>query len=127
MIRLNNVGVDQVGDELCLTDEIFDEHFLARVVGPDDLDCHPLDEIARTMLFSFIDDPHTALKNLADDVVTKLVLDAEQRHRHMVGNRLAKSSPTRVTPRKTLFFLIFSLARNAHWILIRCKSVDFSD
>ena len=32
MIGLDDVGVDQVGDELGLADEIFDEHLLARVI-----------------------------------------------------------------------------------------------
>jgi hypothetical protein len=52
MIRLDDVRVDQVGDELGLADEILDEHLLAREIGADDLDGHAFDEIARAVLLA---------------------------------------------------------------------------
>ncbi len=93
MISLDDVRVDQVGDELGLADEILDEHLLAREIGTNDLDGHALDEVARAVLLGFIDDAHAALKNFADDFVAKFALDCEQRHRRMVENWPLKSSP----------------------------------
>ena len=84
MVGLDDVGVDQIGDELGLADEVLDEHLLAGEVGADDLDRHALDEIARAVLFRLIDDAHAALKNFADDFVAELALDREERHAGMV-------------------------------------------
>ena len=81
MIGLDDVGVDQVGDELGFADEILDEQFLVGVILADDFDGDALDEIARAVLLGFVDDAHAALKNLADDLVAKFVLDGEERHR----------------------------------------------
>ena len=127
MVGLDDVRVDQVGDELGLADEIFDEHLLARVIGPDDFDGDALDEIARAVLLGFINDAHAALKNFADDFIAEFVLDGEQRHARMVGNCPAKSSLAAAWHGKNRIFLIFSLAPRAHWILTRIKSGDFSD
>ena len=93
MIGLDDVRVDQIGDELGLADEILDEHLLAGETGPDDFDGHAFDEIARAVLLALIDDAHAALKNLAGDFVAKFVLDGEQRHTWMVENCAVKSSP----------------------------------
>ena len=93
MIGLDDVRVDQIRDELGLADEILDEHLLAGEIRADDLDGDALDEIARAVLLAFIDDAHAALKNFADDLVAKFVLDGEQRHARMVGNRPLMSSP----------------------------------
>jgi hypothetical protein len=84
MVGLDDVRVDQIGDELGLADEILDEHLLARVMGADDLDGDALDEITRTVLLGFIDNPHAALKDFADDFVVKLALNGEERHGRMV-------------------------------------------
>ena len=84
VIGLDNVGVDQIRDELGLADEVFDEHLLAGEIGPDDLDGHALDEIARAALLGFIHDAHAALKDFADDFVAEFVLDGEERHVRMV-------------------------------------------
>ena len=86
MVGLDNVRVDQVGDELGLADEILDEHLLAREIGPDDFDGDALDEILRAVLFGFIDNAHAALKDFAGDFVAKFVLDCEQRHARMLEN-----------------------------------------
>jgi len=106
---LDDVRVDQVSHQLGFADEIFDEHLLARVIRPDDFDRHPLDEIARPVLFSLINNPHAALKNLADDGVSEITLDGKQRHCPMFGNRLAKSSPAQPTLEKLRFFCFFRL------------------
>jgi len=92
MISLNDVGVDQVGDELGFADEVLDELFLVGVVLADDFDGDTLDEIAGAVLLGLIDDAHAAFENFADDVVPKLVLDGEQRHRLMVMKLGLKSS-----------------------------------
>ena len=84
VVGLDDVRVDQVGDELGLADEVLDEQLLAGVIRADDLDGHALDEVARAVLLGFIDDAHAALKNLADDLVAELALDGEQRHARMV-------------------------------------------
>ena len=107
MIGLDDVRVDQVGDELGLADEILDEHLLAGEIGADDLDGDALDEIARAVLLGFIHNAHAALKNLADDFVAKLVLDGEERHARMVGNCPAKSSPAPSALKRTANFLCF--------------------
>ena len=66
------------------SDEILDEHLLARVMGADDLDGDAFDEIARAFLLGFIDNPHAALKDFADDFVVKLALNCEECHGRMV-------------------------------------------
>src|SRR5581483_11560316 len=82
MIRLHDVGVNQIGDEFRLADEVLDEHFLAGEIGADDFNGDALDEIARAVLLGFKDDAHAAFKNFADDFVTKFALNREQRHCH---------------------------------------------
>ena len=71
VVGLDDVGVDQVRDELGLADEILDEGLLAGVVGADDLDGDAFDEVARAVLLGLVDDAHAALENLADDFVTE--------------------------------------------------------
>ena len=56
MVSLDDVGVDEVGDELGLADEVLDELLVARVVLADDLDGDALDEVARAVLRAV---PHT--------------------------------------------------------------------
>ena len=75
---LDDVRVDQVGDELGLANEILDEHLLAGVALADDLDGDALDEVPRAVLLGLVNDAHPALENLADDLVAKIALDGEQ-------------------------------------------------
>src|SRR6185312_15117671 len=95
VVGLDDVRVDQVGHKLGLADEIFDEHLLAGVVGPDDFDGDPLDEIAGAMLLRLIHDAHATLENFPGDFITKFVLNREKCHARMVGNWSALSSPAR--------------------------------
>jgi hypothetical protein len=90
MVGLHDVRVNQVGDELGLADEVLDEHLLAREIRADDLDGHAL-----------------ALKNLADDFVSKIALYCEQRHAPMVIKLPAKSSPAVGRQKETVNFLCF--------------------
>ena len=93
VVRLDDVGMDQVGDELGLADEVLNEHLLAGVVRADDLDGDALDEVARALLLGLIDNTHATLKDLAGDLVAEIVLDVEERHGGMVGNCPVLSSP----------------------------------
>ena len=95
VISLNDVGVDEVGDELGFADKIFDELFLVGVVLADDFDGDAFDEVARSMLFGFVNDAHSAFENFADNVVAEFVLDGEERHELMVIKLIAKSSGQR--------------------------------
>ncbi len=80
MIGLDDVGVDEVRDELGFADEIIDELLLVGVVLADDLDGDALDKVAGAELFGFINDAHAALKNLADNFITEAAVDGEQSH-----------------------------------------------
>ena len=111
MIGLDDVGVNEVGDELGLADKILNEHLLARKVGPDDLDGDPLYKLASPLLLSLIYNPHAAFKYLADNLVAKTALDGEQCHNRMFGKCGFKSSPGHQTPEKYIIFLSFLLAR----------------
>jgi hypothetical protein len=86
--------VNEVSDEFGFADEIFDELFLARVILPDDFDGDPFYKFARAVLFRFVDDSHAAFENFADNVVTKFILDYEERHEPMFNKRGFKSSLT---------------------------------
>ena len=79
MVGLDDVGVDQVGHQLGLADEILDELLLAGVVLADDLHGHALDKIARAVLLGLVDHAHAAFENLADNLVAELALNGEQR------------------------------------------------
>ena len=92
MIRLDDVGVDQVRHQLGFADEIIDELLLVGVILAHDLDRDALDEFARAVLLGFIDNAHAAFENLADDVVAKFVLDCEESHEPIVIIRRFMSS-----------------------------------
>jgi hypothetical protein len=92
MIGLDDVGVDQVGDELSFTDEVFDKLLLVCVILADDFDGETLDELASAVLLGFIDNSHPALKNFSDDVVSKLILNGEESHDPIVTIRTLMSS-----------------------------------
>ncbi len=92
MVSLDDVGVDQVGHELGFADEIINELFLVGVVLANDFDGDALDEVAGAALFGLINDPHSALKNLADYVIAKVALNCEQGHGSIVDNFGGESS-----------------------------------
>lgn len=78
VVGLDDVGVDEVGDELGLADEIFDERLLVGVALADDFDGDALDEAARALLLGLIDDAHAALENFADHFVAQFAVDGEE-------------------------------------------------
>ena len=84
MIRLDDVGVDQVRDQFGFADEVVDELLLVGVILADDFDGDALDEFARAMLLGFIDNAHAAFKNFSHDVVAKFVLNSEESHEPIV-------------------------------------------
>ena len=84
VIGLDDVGVDEVGNELGFADEIFNELLLVGVVLANDFNGDAFDEVAGSMLFGFVNDPHAAFENLADNIVAEFVLDGEERHELMV-------------------------------------------
>ena len=92
VIGLGDVGVDQIGDQFGFADEVVDKLLLIGVVLANDLDGDAFDEAARPELFGFVNDAHSALIDLADNFVAKLVLDREQRHAPMLIERHLKSS-----------------------------------
>jgi hypothetical protein len=93
MVGLDNVRMDQIGDELGLADKILDEHFLAGEIGANDLDGDAFYEIARAMLLGLVDHAHAAFKNFARDVVPEIALDGKESHAWMFGNCALMSSP----------------------------------
>ena len=93
MVGLDNVRVDQVGHQLGLADEVFDELLLVGVVLANDLDRHPLDKVARAELFGLVHNAHAALENFPDDFVAEFALNREQAaHAGMLWQRPIKSS-----------------------------------
>ena len=110
VIGLNDVGVDQVRDELGFTDEVLDEIRLAGVIGADHLDGDALDEVARAALLGFVNDTHAAFKNLPDDFVPEFVLDGEKGHAAMLEKRVGKSSFALHEPLGSLDFTAFIFA-----------------
>ena len=92
MVGLDDVGVNQIGDQLRFPDEIVDELLLVGVVLADDFNGHAFDEIAGAELLGFIHDAHAAFVNLAHDFVAELVLDGEEGHAEMLNVWLWKSS-----------------------------------
>ena len=109
VVGLDDVRVNQVGDQLGLADEVLDEHLLAGEIRADDLDGHALDEIARAVLLGLKDDAHAAFKNLADNLVAKAALDGKKCHARMVGNCAAKSSPALEQEKNPQIFVFFCL------------------
>ena len=130
MVGLNDVGVNQIGDQFGLADEVLDELFLVGIILTDHLDGDALNKFAGAQLFGFVNDPHAALKNLADDFVTKLILNGEQRHAPMLFKHDLKSSPRCPEPRPDPNFyeefLHFLLAPLCRTVLIARKSHDFN-
>jgi len=98
LVGLDDVRVNQIRDELGFADKIIHEHFLTAKIRANDFDGDTLDEIARAVLFRFIDNAHATLENLPGDFIAKFVLDGEERHARMVGNCPAMSSPALKKP-----------------------------
>jgi hypothetical protein len=92
LVGLDDVRVDQVGDELGFADEVVQEQLLPREVLPDELERHAFDESLRTQLLGLVNDPHATFVELAHNAVVELVLDRERRHGVMVRIGCAKSS-----------------------------------
>ena len=90
-IDRDDARVAQRGGGACLTEEPV-ERCLVADLPTNDFDGDPFDEIPGATLFRFIDDAHAALKDFADDVVTKFVLNGEQRHVAMLLKVNGKSS-----------------------------------
>ncbi len=101
VVGLDDVGVDQIGHQLRLANEVLGERGLPGELGPDHFHRDPLSEPVCPQLFRLIDDAHPALREFAEDLVTELMIDGEQRHgAPMVGRTpvqsisCAQSSPT---------------------------------
>jgi hypothetical protein len=92
VIRLDNVGVDEIRNEFGFANEIIDELFLICVILANDLDGDSLDKPLRALLLRFIHYSHSALKNFADDFITKLVLYGEESHKLMLSQLRQLSS-----------------------------------
>ena len=130
MVGLNDVGVNQIGDQFGLADEVLDELFLVGIILTDHLDGDAFNELARAELLGLVHDAHAALENLPDDLVPKLILDGEKRHVPMLFKHDLKSSPRCPEPRPDPNFyeefLHFLLAPLCRTVLIARKSHDFN-
>src|SRR6478736_3341607 len=83
VVRLEDVGVDEVGHEPGLADEILLELRDARVLLANQLDGDDLAEIADSLLGGFVDQSHAAFGQFAGEFVLKLVedvLEGSRRH-----------------------------------------------
>ncbi len=92
VVGLDDIGMNQVGDEFGFANEIIDELFLVGVILANDLDGNAFDEAAGAQLLGFVHDAHTAFINLANDFVAELVLNREQSHAQMLAQCTRKSS-----------------------------------
>jgi hypothetical protein len=77
VVCLRDVGVDQIRDELGFADKIINELLLVGIVLANDFDGHAFNKSTRAKLLGFIHNSHSAFVNLADDLISKLVLDRE--------------------------------------------------
>src|SRR5688500_2221776 len=78
VIGLNDVGMDEVGDEFCFADKVFNEDLLIGEILANDLDCNTLGETARAFLLTFVNNAHPAFAEFAKDLVVEVALDGEQ-------------------------------------------------
>jgi hypothetical protein len=92
MIRLDDVGVDEVRYQFSFADEVLDEPLLVGIGLANDFDRNSLDEILRAVLLGLIYDTHAALENFPHDIVPKLVLDAKEWHYAMFVYQESMSS-----------------------------------
>lgn len=75
VIGLDNVGMDQVGNESCLTNEVALELCDRRIFFPDNFYRDDLPEIAGSKLHGLVDEAHAALRDLAGHLVVEFVED----------------------------------------------------
>ena len=75
VIGLDNVGMDQVGNESCLTNEVALELCDRRIFLPDNFYRDDLPEIAGSKLHGLVDEAHAALRDLAGHLVVEFVED----------------------------------------------------
>src|SRR5687768_4748683 len=78
MISLNDVGVDEVGDQFRFADKVFDEDLLVGEILANDLDRDALGETASAFLLTFVNNAHPAFAEFAKDFIVKVALDGEQ-------------------------------------------------
>jgi hypothetical protein len=90
---LDDICVDKIGHELGFTDEIFDELLLVGVGLSNNLNGHTFHEAPRTVLLGLVNDAHSTFKDLANDLVSEIALNREERHKRMLVEAFAKSSP----------------------------------
>src|SRR5262245_59555888 len=95
MVRLDDVGVDEVCDEFGFADEIFDEDVLVGEALANHFDGDAFNEITSSTLLRFVDNSHPAFAQLASDIVSKFALDREQpRHAAILREHNLKSRIT---------------------------------
>ena len=75
MVGLDDIRVDQIGDEARLADEVLLELWYARIFFANDLNSYELMEVARTELERLVDDAHAALGDLPEQLVAELVVN----------------------------------------------------
>ena len=92
MIRLHDVRVDQIRNQLGFADEVLNELLLVGIVLPNHFDGDAFDELARAALLGFVHNPHAAFGQLARDLVPKLVLNREEGHALMLRKPSSESS-----------------------------------
>src|SRR5262249_24956828 len=80
MIGLDDVGMNEIGDQFCFADEVINKGVLVGVILADHLDGNTLHEVAGAVLFGFIDHAHAAFEYLAYDLVPKFIFDREESH-----------------------------------------------
>ena len=75
VVSLNDVGVDQVGDESGFADEIVLELFDCRVFFPDQFDGDDFAEISRAELHRFVNQAHSAFRDLSGHLIVEFAED----------------------------------------------------
>ena len=75
VVRLDDVGVDQVSHEPRLADEVLLELRYGGVLLADQFHGDRLSELPRAVLVGLVDDAHAALRYLADHFVPDLIED----------------------------------------------------
>ena len=80
MIGLNQIGVDQVREQLCFRDEIVYELVLPCEARSDDLDGDVFYEIPGSVLLRLIHGTNRSLINQFQDLISIVALDREKAH-----------------------------------------------
>src|SRR4051812_29380157 len=81
VIGLDDVGMDEIGDEARLTDEVLLELRDARIFFSNQLDGDHLAEVACSFLNCFEDQPHPALREFVGQLILELVENMLQSRR----------------------------------------------